>query len=41
MHREWWERTVGEAQGEEALARVAAALPDCEPETAPGPLDPL
>lgn len=40
VHRQWWERVVGDCRGEEALTRVAEALGSCTPETEPGMLDP-
>lgn len=40
VHREWWDRVTGDAIGQKALARVVAALAECEPETDPGSLDP-
>jgi hypothetical protein len=40
VHRQWWQRVVGDASGEIALARVAEALTRCTPETEPGELDP-
>jgi hypothetical protein len=38
-HRLWWQRVVGDAHGEAALARVRSALRNCVPEQEPGPLD--
>lgn len=40
VHRDWWQGVTRGVRGAEALARVAAALPRCAPETAPGALDP-
>ena len=40
IHRDWWGQVAGDAVGQEALARVAAALVKTEPETDPGSLDP-
>lgn len=40
VHREWWDSVTQEARGKHALALVAESLVDCQPETAPGPLDP-
>lgn len=40
VHREWWQAITQGAQGTEVLRRVVAALADCEPEHASGPLDP-
>lgn len=41
VHRQWWARVVQGARGEQALARVAAALPGCLPAREPGDLDPV
>ncbi|WP_221195912.1 hypothetical protein [Halomonas organivorans] len=40
VHREWWCRVVGSAEGQDALERVRLALSACVPEEAPGSLDP-
>lgn len=40
VHREWWQRVVGGAKGDAALARLSAALRDCVPESLPGERDP-
>jgi hypothetical protein len=40
VHREWWQRVVGEAKGQLALEKVSAALKHCVPETRPGKRDP-
>jgi hypothetical protein len=40
VHREWWEREVGDATGAAALERLREALGRCVPETAPGAHDP-
>nr|NQY44342.1 hypothetical protein [Chromohalobacter sp.] len=40
VHREWWDSVTQEARGKHALALVAESLVDCQPEAAPGPLDP-
>ncbi len=40
IHREWWQRIVGDAQGHNALDRVTKALHNCHPEQSPGALDP-
>ena len=40
VHREWWQRTAGNARGDAALDKVALALQDCMPEQQAGELDP-
>lgn len=40
VHREWWQRVVGETRGEAALERLSAALRDCVPEYSTGEQDP-
>lgn len=39
VHRDWWNRVTDGAHGEEALARIKAALPHCQPEMEAGPND--
>ncbi|WP_311945026.1 hypothetical protein [Halomonas piscis] len=36
IHRQWWQRVVGNAHGAEALERLRIALGQCVPESAPG-----
>lgn len=38
VHRQWWDEITGDSAGHAALAKLLAALPDCEPELEPGPL---
>ncbi|SDL54317.1 hypothetical protein SAMN05661010_01941 [Modicisalibacter muralis] len=38
VHRQWWNDVTGDAVGHAALAKLLAALPDCEPELEAGPL---
>src|SRR5690606_31327067 len=39
VHRIWWDKVTEGASGDEALAKMAAALKHCVPEEHPGPLD--
>ncbi|WP_205742487.1 hypothetical protein [Halomonas borealis] len=41
VHREWWQKTVGDAKGQRALETVRNALQDCVPESQRGALDPM
>nr|WP_297457713.1 hypothetical protein [uncultured Halomonas sp.] len=37
VHRQWWNDVTGGSVGHTALAKLLAALPDCETEREPGP----
>lgn len=41
VHRQWWNAVVAGARGDQALERLAEALPGCTPEWRAGPLDPV